>query len=126
MGGGGVLQHPLGHEFGTAIGALRRRRAVFGDGNYGRRAIHRCRRRKQEVGHPVTDTGFDQRARRGGVVGIIIERLFNGLRHYHRSGEMNDGIDIVRLDKPRNQRLVGDVARGECNIPRQVLLHAGA
>ena len=63
--------------------------------------------------HAAFDRAFDQRARIGGVVAVIAERIAHRIRHHDRGGEMDDRLDVMLADELRHQRLVAGLADDE-------------
>ncbi len=113
MGLRGVAQHPLRHQFGAAIGIDRIGRRIFRNRHRFGCAVNRGRGREHEILDAFQHAGFDQCARRRGVVGIVEEGVLHGLRHHHRAREMDHRVDAQILDQLAHQRDVGDVAFDE-------------
>ena len=65
------------------------------------------------MAHAAFDRAFDQRARIGGVVAVIAERIAHRIRHHDRGGEVDDRVDAVLADQLRDQRLIAGLADDE-------------
>ena len=105
-----VLEHPLGHQLGAAVGIDRRgdeilrKRAEVGVAVDGRG------RGEDEVLHAVPDGGLDQRAGLDGVGEVVGQRVGDRFGHHDPGGEMQDRVDPVPLDEAGDERLVAHVA----------------
>ena len=114
--GGGVAQHPLRHQLGTAIRVDRIGVFVLRHGHAFRRAIDGGRGGEHEIAHTLGDTGFDQVAGRDRVVGVIGEGVFDRFRNHDRTGKVHHRVDGHILDKVADLVLVPGVALNECGI----------
>jgi len=75
--------------------------------------------------HPAGHRRFYQAAALGAVVVIIFERIGDRFRHDDRTGKMHDRADIFRLDDPREQSAVLDIACMKGNTLRHRPAKAG-
>ena len=129
--GGGVCdpgEHPLGHELGSAVGIDRGRGGVLGRNATGWDAVHGGRGGEHEVPDPGREATLEERARRAGVVAVVLQRLAHRLGHDGVGREMHHRIDAVLLEQPQHRVAVADLADDERRIehrlaktPRQIV-----
>ena len=124
-----IAQHGLAHQLGHAIGIDRTLGGVLGHGRHFGHAIGCGGRTEDEVRNPAFDGAGDKRARLGGVVVVILQRIGNRFRHDDRSGKVHDRADLLFGDDPRQESSVSDVAfikrdpirHGKAEASRQVI-----
>ncbi len=122
---GGVAKHGFGHQFRGSIGRQRRQRRSLIDRQGHWIAVHRGRRRENELRHPSTKDRLQQVAAGGGVVGVIFERVRNRFRHHDRPGEMQDCAAIMVPQHPRHDGHIGNVRFHEIGRFGDQFPHAG-
>ena len=118
IGARAILQHPLDHQLGTAIGRDRRQRRFLRNGLGRSLSIDGGGRGEDEVPDPALDGAFQQVARVGCVVEVIAERVRHRFRHDDLGREMGDGVDLVLGDQTCDQGLVAKIADDQGRLRR--------
>ena len=111
-----VVEHPLRHQLGAAIGRERRRRRGLDDRLGSCIAIDGSGRGEDEMANAAFDRCGDQAARFDGVVLIIAERIGHGFGNDDRACEVDDGIHVVVEDQLLDETLVADVSDDELRL----------
>ena len=84
---------------------------VVSDGHpVGGNAVHGRGGGEHEMAHLRGHAALEQRARRAGVVGVVLERLVHRFGHDGEGGEVHDGVDLVALEQLRDRVAVADLA----------------
>src|SRR5256884_635284 len=113
-------EHPLRHELGGTVGIDGRGRGVLGGHAPGRDAVDRRAGGKHEVPHLALEAALKERARRAGVVEIVLERTAHRLRHDAAGGEMHHRVDAMRVERGAHGVAVADVADHERYIEHRL------
>ena len=119
MGGRRVVEHPLGHQLGAAIGVGGRGGGLFRHRRCGRHAaVNAGARCEDEPAHPARDAGLEQRRAHERVVPVVLEGIDDRLRHRDAGGEMDDRGDAVFGDDGADGAGVPGVALDERHLAR--------
>ena len=105
-----VGQHLLQHGLRPAVGirgvVLR---AILGDGDELRLAVHRGARREHEVLHAVRAGHVAQGQRAREVIPVVFQRLLHAFAHGLEAGEVDDGVHVVLGEDAVERRAIEDV-----------------
>src|SRR5215467_358219 len=77
------------------------------------------------MAYVLGDASLGQGARDHRVVGVISERIGDGLRNDDRTGEMDDGINVVLRDQTLDKLRIAGFARYETRLLTDEAAHAG-
>ena len=113
VGPGGILEHPLDHQFRPSVGGDGSQRRLLADRFGGSLAVDSRGRGEDEIAHSALDRAFDQIARLGHIVEVIAERVGDRFRNDDLGRKMGDRLDLVLLDEPADQAAVAKIADRE-------------
>ncbi len=106
---GQVAQHPFAHELGRTVGVDRFRRGILAGVAAIRDPVDGSSRGEHKVAHTGLVAALQQVARPAGVVTVVLEGLGDRLRHDRMRGEVQNGVDAVLEQQPRDERPVPSV-----------------
>ena len=105
-----VGQHLLQHGLRPAVGVRGVvLRAILGDGDELRLAVHRGARREHEVLHAVRAGHVAQGQRAREIVPVVFQRLLHAFAHGLEAGEVDDGVHFVLGEDAVERRAIEDV-----------------
>ena len=106
-----VGQHLLQHGLRPAVGVRGVvLRAILGNGDELRLAVHRGARREHEVLHAVRAGHVAQGQRAREIVPVVFQRLLHAFAHGLEAGEVDDGVDVVLLEDALECKPIQDVS----------------